>query len=65
MPKDEVNSGFDLHLSLAPDGSRKAALGRALREAVGSGRLEPGMTLPPYRTLAKDLDIARNTVAET
>lgn len=65
MPKHEVNSGFDLHLNLAADGSRKAALGRALREAVGSGRLEPGTMLPSYRTLAKDLDIARNTVAET
>ncbi|MFC4912481.1 PLP-dependent aminotransferase family protein [Actinomadura gamaensis] len=36
----------------------------ALREAIRSGRLVPGTRLPPYRTLALDLGIARNTVAE-
>ncbi|MFJ7125238.1 PLP-dependent aminotransferase family protein [Streptomyces sp. NPDC098101] len=35
----------------------------ALREAVRSGRLAPGTRLPPYRGLAQDLGIARNTVA--
>lgn len=35
----------------------------ALREAVRSGRLAPGTRLPPYRSLAGDLGIARNTVA--
>ncbi|MEU3607282.1 PLP-dependent aminotransferase family protein [Streptomyces sp. NPDC035033] len=34
---------------------------RALRDAIGSGRLAPGTRLPPYRTLAADLGIARNT----
>ena len=65
MAEIEVNSGIDLHLDLAQDGSRRAALGAALRDAVTSGRLEPGTTLPSYRTLARDLSIARNTVAET
>lgn len=37
---------------------------RALREAVQSGRLAPGTRLPPYRSLAADLGIARNTVAD-
>ena len=40
------------------------ALERALREAVQSGRLAPGTSLPPSRALAGDLGIARNTVAE-
>lgn len=65
MGEIEVNSGWDLHLGLAPEGSRKAALGSALREAIRSGRLRPGMRLPSYRALATDLGIARNTVAET
>ena len=37
---------------------------RALRDAIRSGRLAPGTRLPSYRSLAKDLGIARNTVAE-
>ncbi len=36
----------------------------ALREAVRSGRLAAGTVLPPSRTLAADLGLARNTVAE-
>jgi GntR family transcriptional regulator/MocR family aminotransferase len=56
-------SGRDLHLELA--GSRgRAALERALREAVQSGRLRPGTRLPSSRALAQDLGIARNTIVE-
>ncbi|WP_072802751.1 MocR-like pyridoxine biosynthesis transcription factor PdxR [Rhodococcoides yunnanense] len=65
MAESKVNSGFDLHVDLAAGGSRKAALGAALRNAVRSGRLNPGTRLPSYRALAHDLGIARNTVAET
>ncbi|MGW7430923.1 MocR-like pyridoxine biosynthesis transcription factor PdxR [Streptomyces sp. NPDC054861] len=56
--------GADLHLELTGAGSRRAVLIRALREAVRSGRLEPGTRLPPYRSLAADLGLARNTVAD-
>ncbi|KOG08491.1 MULTISPECIES: PLP-dependent aminotransferase family protein [Streptomyces] len=56
--------GNDLHLDLAAAGSRRAALIGALREAVRDGRLAPGTRLPPYRSLAADLGIARNTVAD-
>ncbi|MGW4895406.1 MocR-like pyridoxine biosynthesis transcription factor PdxR [Kitasatospora sp. NPDC004240] len=56
--------GTDLHLELAGTGSRRAALMRALREAIRTGRLAPGIRLPPYRSLAADLGIARNTAAE-
>ncbi len=56
--------GTDLHLELSGPGGRRAALIRALREAVRSGRLAPGTRLPPYRSLAADLGVARNTVAD-
>ncbi|MEU3352950.1 PLP-dependent aminotransferase family protein [Streptomyces sp. NPDC037389] len=57
--------GSDLHLEL-PDGpgGRRGALIRALRDAVRTGRLAPGTRLPPYRSLAADLGVARNTVAD-
>ncbi|UOQ87857.1 PLP-dependent aminotransferase family protein [Agromyces endophyticus] len=54
---------MDLHLALDP--RRKAAsLEEALRAAVTDGRLAPGTRLPPTRTLAHDLGLARNSVAE-
>ncbi|MEU0954567.1 PLP-dependent aminotransferase family protein [Streptomyces niveus] len=56
--------GTDLHLELSGRGSRREQLMRALREAITSGRLAPGTRLPPYRTLAVDLGLARNTVGE-
>ncbi|MFF4405034.1 PLP-dependent aminotransferase family protein [Streptomyces sp. NPDC001262] len=57
--------GSDLHLELpAGPGSRRGALMAALREAIRTGRLAPGTRLPPYRSLAADLGLARNTVAE-
>ncbi|MGW2051159.1 MocR-like pyridoxine biosynthesis transcription factor PdxR [Streptomyces sp. NPDC001858] len=56
--------GADLHLELTRPGGRRAALIGALREAVRSGRLAPGTRLPPYRSLAADLGVARNTVAD-
>ncbi|WP_405947257.1 PLP-dependent aminotransferase family protein [Streptomyces prunicolor] len=68
MAKSWVNSaeriGADLHLELSGSGGRRAALIDALRAAVRSGRLAPGTRLPPYRSLAADLGVARNTVAD-
>ncbi|GGZ20823.1 GntR family transcriptional regulator [Streptomyces inusitatus] len=68
MEDSWVNSaevlGADLHLELSGPGSRRAVLMRALREAVRGGRLAPGTRLPPYRSLAADLGVARNTVAD-
>ncbi|MFD8223554.1 PLP-dependent aminotransferase family protein [Streptomyces massasporeus] len=68
MADSWVNSaeriGSDLHLELTGPGGRRAALIRALREAVRGGRLAPGTRLPPYRSLAADLGVARNTVAD-
>ena len=63
MAKTWAISGVDLHLDL--DGTRvRAALESALRDAVSTGRLRPGVRLPSSRALAADLGIARNTVAE-
>ncbi|KOV70867.1 PLP-dependent aminotransferase family protein [Streptomyces sp. MMG1121] len=68
MTESWVNSaeriGADLHLELSGPGGRRAALIGALREAVRGGRLAPGTRLPPYRSLAADLGVARNTVAD-
>jgi GntR family transcriptional regulator / MocR family aminotransferase len=55
-------SGVDLHV--VPRGSRRrAGLEAALRDAVRAGRLATGVRLPPSRSLAADLGVARNTVA--
>lgn len=56
--------GADLHLELSGRGLR-AGLTDALREAVRTGRLAPGTRLPSSRSLAADLGIARNTVADS
>jgi len=62
VPKTWAISGVDLHLSL--EGGRvRTGIESALREAVRSGRLRPGVALPPSRSLAVDLGVARNTVA--
>lgn len=65
-----ANSGArDLHLDLRTAitprtrGAREALV-YALRDAIRSGRLLPGTMLPPARTLANDLGVARNTVGE-
>ncbi|UYQ63957.1 PLP-dependent aminotransferase family protein [Streptomyces peucetius] len=55
--------GVDLHLEPRGPGLRQG-LTDALRDAVRSGRLAPGVRLPSSRSLAADLGIARNTVAD-
>jgi GntR family transcriptional regulator/MocR family aminotransferase len=58
-----ANLGIGLHLE--PAGRRvRAGLEQRIRDAIQTGRLQPGTRLPPSRTLALDLGIARNTVAE-
>ncbi|SFF08169.1 transcriptional regulator, GntR family [Actinacidiphila alni] len=65
----ESASGVDLHLDLRLElpagpggGGRRAALERALRDAVRSGRLAPGARLPSTRRLAEEAGLARGTV---
>ncbi|ORM37662.1 PLP-dependent aminotransferase family protein [Williamsia sp. 1135] len=55
--------GVDLHLDLHT-GRVREALVDALRDAVRSSRLAPGTSLPPTRSLAADLGMARNTVVQ-
>ncbi|GAA2414388.1 PLP-dependent aminotransferase family protein [Streptomyces glaucosporus] len=64
MRESWATSGSDLHLDLGGPGGLRASLTRALREAVRSGRLAPGTRLPSSRSLAADLGVARNTVAD-
>jgi len=63
MAKTWATFGVDLHLEPTGPGIRRG-LTDALREAVRTGRLTPGTRLPSSRTLATDLGIARNTVAD-
>ncbi|MEU6255950.1 PLP-dependent aminotransferase family protein [Streptomyces sp. NPDC047043] len=63
MANSWATSAVDLHLEPTGPGVRRG-LTDALREAVRTGRLAPGTRLPSSRTLAADLGIARNTVAE-
>ena len=64
MGKTWATLGVDLHVEPTGSGVRKG-LTEALREAVRGGRLAPGTRLPSSRSLAADLGVARNTVAES
>lgn len=63
MKYQQWASSVDLHVSLAR-GGRRVGLERAIRAAIRSGRLAPGERLPSMRALARDLGLARGTVAE-
>ncbi|MDR7332976.1 PLP-dependent aminotransferase family protein [Roseateles asaccharophilus] len=52
---------LELDLQLAARGSRLASLHAALREAIASGRLAPGLRLPSSRELAAQVGVSRNT----
>jgi GntR family transcriptional regulator/MocR family aminotransferase len=55
-------AGLDLHLDRPAGGVRDGVM-EAIRDAIRSGRLAPGIQLPSSRALAADLGVARNTVA--
>ena len=65
MPR-EWTSAPDVHLELdvGAAGGRRAALERAVRDAIQSGRLASGTPLPSTRRMAHDLGFARGTVVE-
>src|SRR5436190_4082304 len=63
MARTWAISGVDLHLDV-PATRVRAGLETTLRDAVRTGRLAPGVRLPSSRQLARDLGLARNTVAE-
>ncbi|MFE2090779.1 PLP-dependent aminotransferase family protein [Streptomyces sp. NPDC059460] len=64
MTESWATFGADLHIDPTGAAGLRAGLMDALREAVRTGRLAPGTRLPSSRTLAADLGIARNTVAD-
>ena len=53
---------MDLHLHAGEPGSHVIEVYRQLREAIVTGRLRANDRLPPTRTLAADLGVARATV---
>jgi GntR family transcriptional regulator/MocR family aminotransferase len=55
-------AGLDLYLD-RPGGRVRDGVMEAIRDAIRSGRLVPGVQLPSSRALAADLGVARNTVA--
>ncbi|NMM85925.1 GntR family transcriptional regulator [Rhodococcus sp. SRB_17] len=59
-----ANVGMDLHIELPHGMGVKAALLQGLRNAINTGGLKPGTRLPPSRSLAVDLGVSRNTVAD-
>lgn len=63
-PTRAVAFGADLHLDIVSGSGLRSGLEDALREAVRTGRLTPGTRLPSSRSLAADLGVARNTVAD-
>jgi GntR family transcriptional regulator/MocR family aminotransferase len=63
VPGPQISApGLDLHLDRA-GGRVRDSVTDAIRDAIRSGRLEPGARLPSSRALATDLGVARNTVA--
>lgn len=57
---------MDIVIDLSEDGKTPAyrRLAEAIREGILSARFRPGEKLPPTRTLAANLSLARNTVLE-
>jgi GntR family transcriptional regulator / MocR family aminotransferase len=56
-----MEPSLELDLQLAARGSRLASLHAALREAIATGRLAPGLRLPSSRDLAAQVGVSRNT----
>ena len=63
---NSMPSGFPADLLVELDRSERRGLGtqlqRQLRSAIQSGRLPSGTVLPPSRTLARELGVARSVV---
>ncbi|WP_139104607.1 GntR family transcriptional regulator, partial [Gordonia sp. UCD-TK1] len=50
-------------MSVVITGQTVQAIVQSVRDAIVSGRLRPGDSLPPIRELATELGVNRNTVA--
>lgn len=64
-----MDPGYPLDVLLALDRSERRGLReqlqQQLRSAIQQGQLPPGTLLPPSRTLARDLGVARSVVVDT
>ena len=56
-----MDPSLELDVPRAERGSRLAGLHAALRDAIATGRLAPGLRLPSSRDLAAQLGVSRNT----
>jgi len=56
---------MDLQIDLISGSPLRQQLEEALRDAVRSGRLEPGSLLPPSRVLAQELGVSRGVVLDS
>ncbi len=63
MARSRATFGVDLQIDLADHGVR-SGLEQELREAIRAGRLQPGSRLPSSRSLAAELGVGRNSVAD-
>ncbi len=54
---------MDFHVALANGGDLSGQIYGHIRAAILTGRLRPGDPLPPTRELARQLEVARNTVS--
>src|SRR4026209_2611895 len=54
---------MELHVSLHERTNLSGEIYRQLRQSILDGRLQAGDRLPPTRDLARQLSVARNTVA--
>jgi GntR family transcriptional regulator/MocR family aminotransferase len=63
MARTRATFGVEVQLDLSGP-QRRAGLEHELRTAVREGRLAPGTRLPSSRTLAEDVGLSRNTVAD-
>jgi GntR family transcriptional regulator / MocR family aminotransferase len=55
----------DLQIDLTPGSPLRHQLEEALRDAIRSGRLEPGSLLPASRVLAQELGVSRGVVVDS
>jgi GntR family transcriptional regulator / MocR family aminotransferase len=69
MQTNSVDAGFSAEILLAVDRSDRRGLREQLRQqlrsAIQDGRLQAGTLLPPSRTMAHDLGVARSVVVDT
>jgi len=61
---DHWASSESLLRAIERRGGRRVALESAIRDAIRSGTLQPADPMPSSRTLARELGVARGTVAE-